>query len=164
LRGSDPDAAIYWLAKMIVGGEYPRFIARRLLVTASEDVGLSDPMALVVANAAFEAIDKLGFPEARIPLAQAFLHVARAPKNNSAIVAIDSALDDIQNKGRSYPVPDHLKDTHYRDSKLCYSYGVDYKYPHDYCEGEIGQEYLLEELRGIKYVPEITLNSSIKMD
>ncbi|MCH8156278.1 MAG: AAA family ATPase, partial [Nitrospinae bacterium] len=123
LRGSDPDAAIYWLAKMIAGGEDPRFIARRLVVTAAEDVGNADPMALVVANAAAEASARLGWPEARIPLAQAVIYVARAPKDNAAIVAIDRALDDIKNQGKSFSVPDHLKDTHYRDAKARYGYG-----------------------------------------
>ncbi len=152
LRGSDADAAIYWLAKMIAGGEDPRFITRRLVVTAAEDVGLADPMALVLANAAADAVERLGWPEARIPLAQAVIYVARAPKDNAAITAIDRALDDIQNKGESYPVPDHLKDAHYRDAKK-YGYGVDYKYPHDYPESRVEQEYLPEELSGRKYVP-----------
>ncbi len=105
MRGSDPDAAIYWLAKMISGGENPRFIARRLIVTAAEDVGNADPMALIVANAAADSCEKLGWPEARIPLAQAVIYIARAPKDNSAIVAVDNALNDIQHKGKSFPVP-----------------------------------------------------------
>ena len=99
MRGSDPDAAIYWLAKMISGGENPRFIARRLIVTAAEDVGNADPMALIVANAAADSCEKLGWPEARIPLAQAVIYISRAPKDNSAIVAVDNALNDIQHKG-----------------------------------------------------------------
>ncbi len=152
LRGSDPDAAIYWLAKMIAGGEDPRFIVRRLIVTAAEDVGLADPQALVIANAAAETVDRIGMPEARIALAQAVIYVANAPKDNSAIVAIDRALDDIQNKGESYPVPDHLKDSHYRDAKK-YGYGVDYKYPHDYPGHYVEQDYLPKELKGKKYVP-----------
>ncbi|MCF8724216.1 putative ATPase [Nitrospina gracilis] len=153
LRGSDPDAAIYWLAKMIAGGEDPKFIARRLVVTAAEDVGNADPMALVVANAAADAVERIGLPEARIPLAQAVIYVARAPKDNSAITAIDSALSDIENKGLSYPVPDHLKDAHYRDAKK-YGYGVNYKYPHDYPDGKVDQQYLPTELRGKKYLPD----------
>ncbi|KMP12602.1 ATPase AAA [Candidatus Nitromaritima sp. SCGC AAA799-A02] len=153
LRGSDPDAAIYWLAKMIAGGEGPRFIARRLVVTAAEDVGNADPMALVVANAAAEASERLGWPEARIPLAQAVIYVAHAPKDNAAIVAVDRALDDIKNQGRSFPVPDHLKDTHYRDAKERYGYGKDYKYPHDHPGHQVEQDYLPEPLRGKKYVP-----------
>lgn len=153
LRGSDPSAAIYWLAKMIAGGEDPRFIARRLVVTAAEDVGLADPQALVIAMSAAESIERLGLPEARIPLALAVIYVARAPKDNSAIVAIDSALADIQQKGLSFPVPDHLKDSHYTDAKK-YGYGVDYKYPHDYPGKVVEQEYLPNELRGKKYLPE----------
>ncbi len=153
LRGSDPDAAIYWLAKMIAGGEAPRFIARRLVVTASEDVGNADPMALVIANAAAEASERLGWPDARIPLAQAIIYVARARKDNSAIVAVDSALGDIQNKGKSFPVPDHLKDTHYSDAKTQYGYGKDYLYPHDHPGHKVKQNYLPTALKGREYVP-----------
>lgn len=152
LRGSDPDAAIYWLAKMIAGGEDPRFIVRRLIVTAAEDVGLADPQALVVACAAADAVDRIGLPEARIPLAQAVIYVARAPKDNSAIVAIDRALAAIQKNGHSFPVPDHLKDSHYKDAKK-YGYGVDYKYPHDFPGNFVGQDYLPKELLGAVYVP-----------
>ena len=152
LRGSDPDAAIYWLAKMIAGGEDPRFIARRLVITAAEDVGNKDPMALVVANAAAEASERLGWPEGRIPLAQAVIYVALAPKDNSAITAIDSALSDIQYEGKSFPVPDHLKDTHYSDAKAKYGYGKNYKYPHDYPDHKVNQDYLPDALKGSKYV------------
>ena len=153
LRGSDADAAIYWLAKLIAGGEDPRFIVRRLLVTASEDVGNADPQAFILVQAVAAAVEKLGFPEARIPLAQAVIYVARAPKDNSAIVAIDEALDDIQKKGLSYPVPEHLKDTHYKDAKSKYGFGVDYKYPHDYPDSKVEQEYLPKSLKDRKYVP-----------
>ena len=152
MRGSDADAAIYWLAKMIAGGEDPRFIARRLVITASEDVGLADPMALVLANAAADAVGRIGLPEARIPLAQAVIYIARAPKDNTAIKAIDLALSDIENKGQSFPVPDHLKDAHYKDAKK-YGYGTDYKYPHDYPGHTVDQDYLPQELKGKKYVP-----------
>ena len=152
MRGSDPDAAIYWLAKMIVGGEDPRFIARRILVTASEDVGNADPMALVIASAAAAATEKLGWPEARIPLAQAVIYVSQASKDNSVILAVDSALNDIKHNGKSFPVPDHLKDTHYKDAKLSYGYGKEYKYPHDYPNHKVDQEYLPEALKGVKYV------------
>lgn len=152
LRGSDADAAIYWLAKMIAGGEDPRFIARRLVVTAAEDVGLADPQALLLAHAAAQTVEYLGLPEARIPLAEAVIYVARAPKDNSSIVAIDSALNDIERKGLSYPVPEHLKDTHYRDAKK-YGFGVDYKYPHDHPDHKVDQDYLPKEIRGRKYVP-----------
>jgi len=152
MRGSDPDAAIYWLAKMISGGENPRFIARRLIVTATEDVGNADPMALLIANATAESCERLGWPEARIPLAQAVIYIAQAPKDNSAIVAIDLALNDIQQKGKSYPVPDHLKDAHYIDAKDRYGYGKKYKYPHDYPNSEVTQDYLPNELKGSQYV------------
>lgn len=154
LRGSDADAAIYWLAKLIDGGEDPRFIVRRLLVTAAEDVGNADPQAFILAQAVASSVEKLGFPEARIPLAQAVIYVAQAPKDNSAIVAIDKALDDIQNKGHSYPVPDHLKDTHYKDAKSKYGFGVDYKYPHDFPGSTVEQEYLPKSLKDRKYIPE----------
>ena len=153
MRGSDADAAIYWLAKMIAGGEDPRFIARRLVITASEDVGLADPMALVLANAAADTVERIGLPEARIPLAQAVIYVARAPKDNTAIKAIDSALSDIEHKGQSFPVPNHLRDAHYKDAKK-YGYGTDYKYPHNYPDHTVEQEYLPAELKGKKYVPQ----------
>ena len=153
LRGSDADAAIYWLAKLIAGGEDPRFIVRRLLVTAAEDVGNADPQAFILVQAVANAVEKMGFPEARIPLAQAVIYVAQAPKDNSAIVAIDQALEDIQSKGLSYPVPDHLKDTHYKDAKSKYGFGVDYKYPHSFPDSTVEQEYLPKALKNRKYIP-----------
>ena len=109
MRGSDPDAALYWLAKMIHAGEDPRFIARRIVICAAEDVGLADPMALVLANAALAAAEFVGWPEARIPLAEATIYIATANKSNSAIVAIDAALEDVRS-GRTIPVPEHLRD------------------------------------------------------
>ena len=142
-----PGATIFWLAKMITVGEDPRFVARCLLVTAAEDVGLADPQALVIANAAFDAAEKLGLPEARIPLAEAVIWVPRAPKSNAAIVAIDRALDDIQNKGLVYSVPNHLEISNYRDTKIQYGYGVDYKYHDDYHGHLVAQEYLPKELQ-----------------
>jgi putative ATPase len=150
LRGSDPDAAIYYLAKMIAGGEDPRFIARRLIVTASEDVGNADPMALVLAVSAAEAAEKLGWPEARIPLSQAVIYVATAPKSNSAITTIDKALHDIEKDGKSYPVPVHLKDSHYKDASK-YGFGKGYKYPHNFPEHYVEQDYLPDELKGRVY-------------
>ncbi|MEK6590481.1 MAG: replication-associated recombination protein A [Nitrospinota bacterium] len=154
MRGSDPDAAIYYLAKMIAGGEDPRFIARRLMVTASEDVGNADPIALVLAVSAAEASEKLGWPEARIPLAQAVIYVATAPKSNSAIMTIDRALYDIERDGKSYPVPLHLKDSHYRDAAK-YGFGKDYKYPHEFPDHYVKQDYLPGELKGkIYYEPD----------
>ncbi len=160
LRGSDADAAIYWLAKMIAGGEDPRFIARRLVITASEDVGNADPMALLVANAAAATVERIGLPEARIALAQAVIFIARAPKDNSAIIAVDSALAEINHKGGSYPVPEHLKDTHYQDARERYGFGKDYKYPHDFPGGKVDQEYLPRELKGKKFVPDSNKKSS----
>jgi len=150
LRGSDPDAAVYWLGKMIAGGEDPRFIGRRLLVTAAEDVGNADPQALVVALNAVEAAERLGFPEARIPLTQATLYVATAPKSNSAIVTIDQVLNDIQKEGQAYPVPPHLKDSHYSGAKQM-GYGKDYLYPHKYPSHFVEQEYLPPQLKGKVY-------------
>lgn len=154
LRGSDPDASVYWLAKMIAGGEDPRFIARRLVITASEDVGNADPMALVLANAAADAVERIGLPEARIPLAQAVIYIARAEKDNSAIVAVDSALAEINHRGGSYPVPEHLRDTHYKDAKSLHGFGEGYRYPHDYPGAEVEQDYLPPELKGKRFVPE----------
>lgn len=148
LRGSDPDAAIYWLAQMISGGEDPRFIARRLIVTASEDVGNADPNALNVAMNAYKAVELLGLPEGRIPLAQAVIYVAKAPKSNQAIKAIDKALHDIEAGGESYPVPMHLRDAHYKGAAK-YGHGVDYIYSHSH--PDIEQEFLPVELKGRKY-------------
>ena len=154
LRGSDPDASIYWLAKMIAGGEDPRFIARRLIVTASEDVGNADPMALVLSVSVAEAVEKLGWPEARIPLSQAVIYVATAPKSNSAIATIDKAIHDIEKDGKSFPVPVHLKDSHYRDASK-YGFGKGYKYPHEFPGHYVEQNYLPDELKGrIYYEPD----------
>jgi putative ATPase len=150
LRGSDPDAAIYWLAKMIISGEDPRFIARRLVVTAAEDVGNADPNALNVAVNAYRAVELLGLPEGRIPLAQAVIYVARAPKSNETVVAIDRALSDIQN-GKDYSPPMHLKDAHYKDASK-YGFGNDYIYSHDNPDAE--QAFLPDELLGTKYCGE----------
>ena len=145
MRGSDPDATLYWLAKMIHAGEDPRFIARRIIVHASEDVGLADPMALVLANAAFQAAEFIGWPEARIPIAEAAIYVACANKSNSVIRAIDAALDDIRT-GNSIPVPHHLKDSHYAGAKTL-KHGTGYKYSHDYPNHFIAQDYLGAEKR-----------------
>ncbi|MFA6988947.1 MAG: replication-associated recombination protein A, partial [Candidatus Gastranaerophilaceae bacterium] len=151
LRGSDPDAAIYWLAKMIAGGEDPRFIARRLIVTASEDVGNADPQALNIALNAFKAVEILGLPEGRIPLAQAVEYIARAPKSNRAIVSIDAALDDILQNGKNYNVPKHLKDSHYKDANK-YGFGNDYKYSHEHPDE--AQDFLPDEMKSEKYFSE----------
>jgi putative ATPase len=148
LRGSDPDAALYWLAKMIAGGEDPRFIARRLLVTAAEDVGNADPMALVLAEAAARAAETLGWPEARLPLAQAVVYVATAPRSNAVITAIDEALADVEQRGQAHPVPPHLRDTHYRDA-AAYGHGEGYHYSHD--DPGRPQDFLPEALSGRRY-------------
>lgn len=140
LRGSDPNAAIYWMAKMIQAGEDPLFIARRLVVAASEDVGNADPLALVVATAAYQAVERIGMPEGTIPLAQATTYVASAPKSNASYLAISEALDDIE-RGTDLPVPDHLKDTHYKGAKRL-GRGKGYRYPHDYPGHYVEQEYL----------------------
>ncbi|MFC4618112.1 AAA family ATPase [Camelliibacillus cellulosilyticus] len=146
MRGSDPDATLYWLAKMIAAGEDPRFIARRIYVHAAEDVGLSDPNALLVAQAAAYAVDYIGMPEARIPLAEAALYIATAPKSNSVITAIDQALDLVQ-KERTGEVPMHLRDAHNGAAKKLGN-GVGYQYPHNFEEGYVHQAYLPEALQG----------------
>ncbi|MDA8387408.1 MAG: replication-associated recombination protein A [Nitrospiraceae bacterium] len=145
MRGSDPDAAIYYLAKMIYAGEDPRFIARRLIIFASEDIGLKDPMALVLAVAALHAVEFVGMPEGRIPLAHAVLHAATAPKSNASITAIDRALKDVAEE-TTIEVPDHLKDAHYGGAAKL-GHGTGYKYPHDYPDAKVEQEYLKKKKR-----------------
>ena len=140
MRGSDPDATVYWLARLIAGGEDPRFIARRIAVCAAEDVGNADPMATVLAAAAVQISEFIGFPEAQLPLAQAAIYIACAPKSNAAASAIWSATSDI-NSGRTIQVPRHLKDSHYYGAKK-EGIGAEYKYPHSYPEGFIPQDYL----------------------
>ncbi|MFH1395641.1 MAG: replication-associated recombination protein A [Candidatus Omnitrophota bacterium] len=140
MRGSDPDAALYWLAKMITAGEDPRFIARRLVICASEDVGNADPHALILANAAREVADFVGFPEARIPLAQATVYVASAPKSNASYEAIERAIKDVENE-RTQEVPDHLKDASYSGAKKL-GRGQGYKYAHSYKDNYVKQEYM----------------------
>ncbi len=139
MRGSDPDAAVYYLAKMLYAGEDPRFIARRIVICASEDVGDADPMALVIATSALRAVEFVGMPEGRIPLAQAAIYIASAPKSNACYRAIEAALDDIKNE-ETMEVPDHLKDSSYPGAKKL-GHGKGYKYPHDY-GGHVEQEYL----------------------
>ncbi|HEY3347402.1 MAG TPA: replication-associated recombination protein A [Nitrospirota bacterium] len=142
LRGSDPDAAVYWMAKMLYAGEDPMFIARRLVISASEDVGNADPGAMNVAVSAMFALEHIGMPEGRIPLAQAATYIASAPKSNAAYLSIDKALRDIQ-EGKVLPVPDHLKDASYKGAKKL-GRGKGYKYPHDYPGHWVEQEYLSE--------------------
>jgi putative ATPase len=140
MRGGDADAALYWLAKMIHAGEDPRFIARRILICAAEDVGLADPMALVLANAAFQTAEFVGWPEARIPLAEATIYIATANKSNSAICAIDAALADVKS-GRTLAVPEHLRDGNYSGAKKL-GHGVGYEYAHDGENHFVAQDYL----------------------
>ena len=147
LRGSDPDAAIYYLAKMIIAGEDSRFIARRLIVCAAEDVGNADINALKIAVDAYRAVELLGLPEGRIPLAQAVIYVARAKKSNEACCAIDAALSDISN-GKDFAPPMHLRDAHYKDASK-YGFGVGYVYSHD--APDVEQQFLPDELVGTKY-------------
>ncbi len=149
IRGSDPDAAIYWLARMIEGGEDPAFIARRMLISASEDVGLANPNALLLANAAFDAVMKLGWPEGRIPLAEAVIYLATSPKSNSAYMAINTALQNVRETGNR-PVPLHLRNA---PTSLMedLGYGKDYKYAHDYDEHFVEQQYLPDELKDAHY-------------
>jgi putative ATPase len=140
MRGSDADAALYWLAKMIHAGEDPRFIARRIVICAAEDVGLADPMALILANASLSAAEFVGWPEARIPLAEATIYIATANKSNSAICAIDAALKDVKS-GRTLAVPRHLRDAHYSGAKKL-GHGAGYQYAHDGKDHFIAQDYL----------------------
>ncbi|MGC1272684.1 MAG: replication-associated recombination protein A, partial [Planctomycetaceae bacterium] len=140
MRGSDPDAAIYWMARMLEAGEDPRFVARRIVICASEDVGNADPQALVVANAAVQATEFVGMPECRIILAQAAIYIACAPKSNAAIVAIDTALSDVRNR-TLLPVPVHLRDAHYSGAKRL-GHGEGYQYAHNHAGGWVDQDYL----------------------
>jgi putative ATPase len=141
LRGSDPDAALYWMARMLEGGEDPRFVARRLVIFASEDVGNADPFGLVLANAAWDAVEKVGLPECRINLAHCVCYLATAQKSNASYMAGEVAAEDVR-KGRTLPVPLHLRDKGYRGAKETFGHGVGYKYAHDYAGGWVDQEYI----------------------
>ncbi len=143
IRGSNPDAAIYYLARMIEGGEDPLFIARRLVISASEDIGLANPNALLLANAAFDAVNKIGLPEGRIPLAEATIYLATSPKSNSAYMAINDALQYVGKTG-NLPVPLHLRNAPTQLMKEL-GYGKDYKYAHDYKENFVRQQFLPDE-------------------
>ena len=145
MRGSDPDAAIYWLARMLEAGEDPRFIARRIVICASEDVGNADPQALVVAAAALQASEFVGLPECQLSLAQAVTYIASAPKSNASAMAIWKASEDVRS-GRTLPVPEHLRDSSYAGAAKL-GHGKDYKYSHDYAGGFVEQQYLPEERR-----------------
>lgn len=146
MRGSDPDAAVYWLARMVEGGEAPEFIARRMVIFAAEDIGLANPNALLLANAAFDAIHKIGWPEGRIPLAECAVYLANSPKSNSAYMAIDAAIARVRATG-DLPVPLHLRNAPTKLMKEL-GYGKAYKYPHDYPGNWTEQQYLPDALVG----------------
>lgn len=145
IRGSDPDGAIYWLARMVEGGEDPAFIARRLVISASEDIGLANPNALLIANACFDAVMKIGWPEGRIPLAEATIYLATSPKSNSAYTAINRALECVRETG-NLPVPLHLRNAPTSLMKQL-GYGQDYKYAHDYKGNFVQQQFLPDEIK-----------------
>jgi len=149
IRGSDADAGVYWLARMLEAGEDARFIARRLVILASEDVGLADPMALVVATAAAHAVEYVGLPEAQLNLAEAVIYLATAPKSNRTAAAIWAAREDVR-KGPSAEVPVHLRDAHYQGAKSL-GHGKGYAYPHDDPAGWVDQQYQPSELSGRRY-------------
>ena len=149
LRGSDPNAAVYWLARMLEAGEDARFIARRMVILASEDVGMADPQSLVVATAAAHALELVGLPEAQLNLAQAAIHLALAPKSNSAAMAIWTARGDVAG-GAVGEVPPHLRDASYRGAASL-GHGAGYDYPHDHDEGWVDQQYLPDALRGRRW-------------
>ena len=163
VRGSDPNAAIYYLARMLAGGEEPRFIARRLVILASEDIGLANPNALLLANACFDTVHKIGMPEARITLAETTIYLATSPKSNSAYMAINKALAFVSHDTTNRPVPLHLRNA---PTKLMSEagYGKDYKYAHDYDGGFVSQEFMPESLSGTQfYEPNIGNASEVKI-
>lgn len=149
IRGSDPDAAIYWLARMVEGGEDPEFIARRLVISAGEDIGLANPNALVVANATFEILRKIGWPEGRIPLAECVIYLATSPKSNSAYLAVDEAIARVRSEG-NLPVPLHLRNAPTSLMKKM-GYGRDYKYSHDYPGHFVRQQFMPDALQGTRF-------------
>jgi len=146
IRGSDPDGAVYWLSRMVAGGEDPKFIARRLLISASEDVGLANPNALLLANACFETVQKLGWPESRIALSETAIYLASSPKSNSAYMAINNALSMVEETG-NLPVPLHLRNAPTKLMKQL-NYGKDYKYAHDFENNFVEQDFLPKKIKG----------------
>lgn len=148
IRGSDPDGALYWLARMVEGGEDPAFIARRLVISASEDIGLANPNALLLANAAFDAVMKIGWPEGRIPLAEATVYLATSPKSNSAYEGINKALEIVRSTG-NLPVPLHLRNAPTKLMKQL-GYGKDYKYAHAYAGNFVNQQFLPDEVNDVR--------------
>lgn len=161
IRGSDPHAAVYWLARMVAGGEDPKFIARRLVILASEDIGLANPNALLLANATFDTINKIGWPEGRIVLSECAIYLANSPKSNSAYLAIDSALESVRKTG-DLPVPLHLRNA---PTKLMeeMGYHAGYKYAHDYTGHYVKQQYLPDELEGTEFWSPCDNPQEIKM-
>lgn len=149
IRGSDPDAGLHWLARMITSGEDPRFVARRLVVLASEDIGMADPSSLLVATAAAHAVEYVGLPEAQLNLAQAVVHLATAPKSNRTATAIWQATEDVRSRPTG-AVPAHLRDSHYQGASQI-GHGAGYRYPHDDPRGWVDQDYLPRELSGTRY-------------
>ena len=149
VRGSDADAALYWLARMVAGGEDPEFIARRLVILAAEDIGLANPNALLLANATFDVVQKIGWPEGRIPLAECTVYLARSPKSNSAYMGIAAALAAVEQSG-DLPVPLHLRNAPTKLMKQM-GYGADYKYPHDFPGHYVEQQYLPDALLGHRF-------------
>jgi putative ATPase len=149
IRGSDPDGAIYWLARMVAGGEDPKFIARRLVISASEDIGLANPNALLMANTCFEALTKIGWPEGRILLAETTIYLATSPKSNSAYMAVENALAEVRESG-NLPVPLHLRNAPTQLMKSL-NYGKGYKYAHNYEGNFVEQDYLPEEIKNRKF-------------
>ncbi len=161
MRGSDPDATVYWLARMIAGGEDTRFIARRIAICATEDVGNADPMATLLAAAAVQISEFVGLPEAQLALAQAAIYIACAPKSNASASAIWQAAEDVQSQPTK-PVPKHLKDSHYQAAKKM-GFGQDYKYPHNFNDGFVPQDYLPADMKTQYYKPkEIGYEKNIK--
>jgi putative ATPase len=150
MRGSDPDAAIYYLAKMLSSGEDPKFIARRIVIQAAEDVGNANPMALVVANAARDVVEFIGMPEAQIPLAQATIYIATSPKSNAAVSAIGAAMADIES-GKNFPPPLHLRNAPVAAMKTQHGHSEGYKYAHSYDGGIVDMQYLPDEMLGTEY-------------
>ena len=149
MRGSDPDAAVYYLAKMLYAGEDIKFIARRIMICASEDVGNADPMALVVATSAAQAVERIGMPEAQIILAQAVTYIATAPKSNRSCEAVFQAMQEVQGTG-DLPIPAHLQDAHYKGAAKL-GHGTGYKYAHDYPDHYVKQQYLPDEIKNARF-------------
>ncbi|MCL1943144.1 MAG: replication-associated recombination protein A [Candidatus Azobacteroides sp.] len=149
IRGSDPDAAIYWLARMVAGGEDPKFIARRLVISAAEDIGLANPNALLLANACFDALQKIGWPEGRILLAEATVYLASSPKSNSAYLSVEGALQEVNETG-NIPVPLHLRNAPTKLMKEL-NYGKNYQYAHDFENNFVQQDYLPEEIKNSRF-------------